>query len=340
MKEQHMLTEGDLLDDNGDVTESGYAYSPLKRYDRTKIKAPKTRIKEWDYFMVTTDDFAVAFTLSDQTYMTLDTIGFMTFGNDASAKTLRHASLLRDSRSYAAPGEAVNHAVKNKKFGITVQTRDDIIHITAQSDNFFGEPLNCYLMLNKEPCDSMVIVTPFSKRGYFYYNQKINCIDAEGMIRIGRKEYPVKRGEAFCCYDCGRGAWTRRNRWYWATCSTVIDGKKVGLNLGYGFGDTSAASENMVFVQGKATKLGDITIKIPVKRGKEDYMGGDWRIEGDGVSLTLKPIVVRSDNINAVFAYTHQNQTFGRLFGTVTAGDDTLEFNGAIAACEVFDNKG
>ncbi len=45
------------------------------------------------------------------------------------------------------------------------------------------------------------------------------------------------------------------------------DGRRFGLNLGYGFGDTSAASENMVFIDGAAHKLHRVDFGIPQKTG-------------------------------------------------------------------------
>jgi hypothetical protein len=49
---QHLMGFGPLLDENGQLNEPGYAFSLVKRYDRSKIKAKKSRIKEWDYYYV------------------------------------------------------------------------------------------------------------------------------------------------------------------------------------------------------------------------------------------------------------------------------------------------
>ena len=50
--EQHLLTEGPLLNEEGNLNEAGYALSLVKKYDRNLIKAGKSRIKEWDYYYV------------------------------------------------------------------------------------------------------------------------------------------------------------------------------------------------------------------------------------------------------------------------------------------------
>ena len=50
---QHEITQPhDLLDANGYLTEAGYAKSLILNYDRSAIKAPGFKIKEWDYYLV------------------------------------------------------------------------------------------------------------------------------------------------------------------------------------------------------------------------------------------------------------------------------------------------
>jgi hypothetical protein len=38
-----------------------------------------------------------------------------------------------------------------------------------------------------------------------------------------------------------------------------------GFNIGYGFGDTSAASENMIFFEGRGHKIGRLSIALDEK---------------------------------------------------------------------------
>ena len=69
--QREIKTAGDLLDDNGELIECGYATSLIKTYDRKKIKARSLRIKEWDYYLIYNDDYGVAFTIDDNSYMGL-----------------------------------------------------------------------------------------------------------------------------------------------------------------------------------------------------------------------------------------------------------------------------
>lgn len=66
-----------------------------------------------------------------------------------------------------------------------------------------------------------------------------------------------------------------------------MNGKAFGFNIGYGFGNTKAATENVLFYDGKAHKLDDITCHIP----SDDYCkpwtitSSDHRFEMDFIPI-------------------------------------------------------
>ncbi len=65
MSRNHEVTENHLLLNNqGELSEPGWSRSLIQKYDRAMIKAPKWRIKEWDYYLVLSQEFAGAFTIS------------------------------------------------------------------------------------------------------------------------------------------------------------------------------------------------------------------------------------------------------------------------------------
>ena len=67
-----------------------------------------------------------------------------------------------------------------------------------------------------------------------------------------------------------------------------------GWNIGYGFGDTSAASENMLFYGGKAHKLSQVRFHIPQREGRDDFLS-PWRFTSDDGRFEMKfvPILDR-----------------------------------------------
>ena len=62
---QHEITKTQkLLDSNGNIAEPGFAKKLFWQYDRADIKAPKIRIKEWDYYYIGNQDYGLCLTLS------------------------------------------------------------------------------------------------------------------------------------------------------------------------------------------------------------------------------------------------------------------------------------
>ena len=87
--QRQIVTPGPLLDGQGHLIETGYATSLLKTYDKTKVAANRLRIKEWDYYCVCTDHFALALTIADNGYMTMDSISLLNFDDNAQVTTSR-----------------------------------------------------------------------------------------------------------------------------------------------------------------------------------------------------------------------------------------------------------
>ena len=53
MSNQFRMTDGPLLDAQGQLIEKGYQTRLSRAYDRRAIRAGTLRIKEWDYYCVT-----------------------------------------------------------------------------------------------------------------------------------------------------------------------------------------------------------------------------------------------------------------------------------------------
>jgi hypothetical protein len=187
-----------------------------------------------------------------------------------------------------------------------------------------GQPIDVHLELTGEPEESMVICTPFAKKGHFYFNQKINCLRAAGTVTIGDEVYDFDPAESFGVLDWGRGVWTYHNTWYWGSASGLVGDVPFGFNIGYGFGDTSQASENMIFYNGKAHKLSRVTFRIPMKDGKEDYMS-PWTFTSDDgrFEMDFQPVLDRAACTSVGVIKSDQHQVFGRFTGTAVLDDGT-----------------
>ena len=196
-------------------------------------------------------------------------------------------------------------------------------------------------LLTEEPEESMVICTPFDKPGCFYFNQKINCMRARGQVRLGEKTYVFDPADSFGVLDWGRGVWTYHNTWYWGSASGQVEGVPFGWNIGYGFGDTSAASENMLFYGGKAHKLSQVRFHIPQREGRDDFLS-PWCFTSDDGRFEMKfvPILDRAACTDVKLIKSDQHQVFGRFTGTATLDDGTvIRVRDMIGFAEKVENK-
>lgn len=322
---QHEITEaGSLLNESGDLREPGFSRRMLLSYDRNAVKAGRLRIKEWDYYIVTDGRYAVALTVDDNSYMGLTSASFLDLTAPAE-RTRSYMSFMPCGKtgfpSSSAEGD-VEYSDKNCKFSFK-KTPEERRLFCELPDFDGGSPLLADFRLSEEPEESMVIATPFSKRGHFYYNQKINCMRAEGTVIYRGREYYFDPAVSMGTLDWGRGVWTYSNTWYWGSGSWRIDGVPFGFNIGYGFGDTSAATENMLFYDGKAHKLSQVSFNIPKNAdGSEDYMS-PWTFTSDDgrFEMDFSPVLDRKSLTSALVILSDQHQVFGRFRGRAVLDD-------------------
>ena len=340
---QKKLSGGSLLDENGELLQAGYATSLIKRYDKTKVKS-RIKLKEWDYYLIYNSRFAVALTVADNGYMGMLSASVIDFENKKE-KTSSVIDLFTLGK-YNMPQSSKRGdvEVKNNQACFSFVHNKEQRHLKVQYLRFDGEKsLDVDIVLHDEPHENMTIATPFKdKPKAFYYNQKIVGFRAEGVVKYGDQTIVFDLTDAVGILDWGRGVWTYKNTWYWSSMAGYVDGHKIGFNLGYGFGDTSSATENMVFYDGYASKLNDVKFEIPKdKKGRNEYLL-PWKItSNDGsVDVSFSPILNRHSDINLLVLRSNQNQVFGKFNGTVRLSDGkVVEIKELLGFAECVYNK-
>lgn len=322
---QRRITQpGPLHDEKGRLAESGYATRLIKTYDRARVAASPLRIKEWDYYCVCSDRYALALTIADNGYMGLDSVSLLDFDAPWEQTVSRMSLLPLGKKMLPASSEKGNVRAAGRGYELTFENDGKTRRLYGHMDAFReGKPLLFDLTLSAPPDDSMVIVTPFpGKPRAFYYNQKINCLRAQGRAEWNGREYLFAPAHSFAVLDWGRGVWTYENTWYWGSASGLAGGVPFGFNIGYGFGDTSAATENMLFYDGRAHKLSRVTFHIPMKDGRADYLS-PWRFDSDDgrFEMDFAPIIDRAARTDFKILCSHQHQVFGRFTGRAVLDD-------------------
>lgn len=334
-----------LLTEQGTLREPGWSRKLCQIYDRNDIKAPAFRIKEWDYYLIMSEKFAVALTVSDDGYIGLQSASLLLFDETPWEHTETVLNFFPMGKlKMPSTSDIGDVSYKDKRLNIKYEKLEHSRRLVCDFRNFCdGKDFHCDITLSQPDMDTLVIATPWKENPKaFYYNQKINCMPASGIVTFDGKEYHFDPSHDFGTLDWGRGVWTYDNTWYWSSGNAVINGKRFGFNLGYGFGDTKAASENIIFYDGKGHKFDDIFFNIPLdKNGSKDYMSpwtftsSDGRFEADFV-----PLLDRAAKIDVKVIVTDQHQVFGKMSGKAILDDDeVIVFKDVLCFAEDVHNK-
>ena len=323
---QHeILSARPLLDKAGNLAEPGFAKKLLPIYRRAQVKASPLRLKEWDYYLVNNGRFALALTVADNGYMGMDSISLLNLeeGWEITTSPMSLLPLGKTGLPETSVRGDTHHAGKNHS--LTFRNPGDGSRTLIAQMKKFGPAGSLYarVELTEEPEESMVICTPFPKPAHFYFNQKINCMRARGEVLYDGRTYTFDPEDSFAVLDWGRGVWTYHNTWYWGSASGAVGGVPFGFNIGYGFGDCSAASENMLFYGGKAHKLSQVRFHIP--GGEKDFLS-PWTFDSDDgrFQMDFVPVLDRASCTDLKLIKSDQHQVFGRFTGTAVLDDGTV----------------
>ena len=321
---QELKGPGKLLDSNGALAQRGWAKQLVLQYDAADIQANRLRIKEWDYYIVLNAEgrYGLATVIADNRYMGLATCTFFDYENGKQVDFLV-PKIFPMGKLGMPPDSAAGDICCSDRHCIlnyTLEPRGRHLYGRYTKSLLHGE-IEFDIFLSQPPMDTMVIATPWAEKATaFYYNQKINCMRAEGYVKIGGKTYNFSPEKDFGTLDWGRGVWTYDNTWYWGSGSALVDGIPFGFNIGCGFGDTSAASENMLFYDGVCHKLDRLHFEIP----KGSYLK-PWRfVTNDGrFDMDFVPVYDNRTHISLGILSQNAHQVFGKLHGKAILDNGT-----------------
>lgn len=342
MKQLRITQPKKLLDEKGHLTEAGYATGLVLDYDRKDIKAAKIRIKEWDYYYFGNDKFGISMTIADNSYMGLASAQVFDFENKTLDTNFAFIPFPMGKMGMPSTSERGDIGYENKKLKILFKHNGNSRYLFFDMPKFKnGKSLRIEATLSDFPKDTMVIATPFAEdKKAFYYNQKINCMKVSGNMQYGERNYDLN--DLLAVLDWGRGVWTYDNTWYWGSLSARLDdGSTFGFNIGYGFGDTTAASENMLFHNGEAHKIDGVDFGIPVIDGKEEYMQ-PWKFSStDGrLEMSFQPVYDNRTDLNAIIIAQDAHQVFGKFSGIAILDDGRkIEFKDCMGFAEKVRNR-
>jgi hypothetical protein len=314
-----------LLGESGELNQVGWARRPLLDCNLEAASfcrfrsLQRFRIKRWDYYGLTTPDFYFSAALAHLGYAGL----VFAYVLDFTTGDFHEETVIRPfgrGIELARNSDKGDSRFDNGRVRVAFRLEGQARRLQLDWPSFRKKQgLAADLtFLHRREHESMTIVIPIGHRR-FYYNRKINCLPAQGWVEMAGRHMVVSAQKCLGNLDWGRGVWDYSSFWVWASASSFQrDGRTLGLNLGYGFGDTSAATENAIILDGRVHKLGDIRFS----HDPEDLMK-PWRMSSPDGRLDLEsvPFKERVARSNLLLVTSTVHQMFGRYSGALVTDE-------------------
>ena len=158
MRNHEVTKRQPLLKADGSLAEPGWAKQLVWEYNRSNIKAPKFRIKEWDYYLVLNDDFAGAFTISDDGYVGLQSVSLLNFKEGwEHTETILNAFPMGKLK-LPATSETGDTVYQDKRLKLEYRVTEGQRRIICEFKDFWqGKPFFCDITLQQPDMDTMVM---------------------------------------------------------------------------------------------------------------------------------------------------------------------------------------
>lgn len=324
--QEKIIEQTDLLDEKGELIQSGWATKLIANYNRENIKVNPYRIKEWDYYEITNPEFSLVLLIYDIGIFGEARIDWIDFGKKSSISKSVDIWNSRGSLNLPKTSETGDLEFNKGEYSMKFSHQDGIRILTFNFPNFdkergFKGEIHIFQDQNME---TMVNIIPFKKKKQFVYAQKINCMNVSGMVKFGDKEFVFsKENHSFACLDWSRGVLPYKTSWKWCSASCEIDGKSFGFNIDYGFGTES--SKNMIFYQGKGYHLDEVKYQWD-----ENDLNKPWKFTSNDnrVNMVLEPVYILSGNLNLILFRHTSHRAYGFFIGKIVLeSGKIIQFN-------------
>lgn len=184
--------------------------------------------------------------------------------------------------------------------------------------------------------EALGVVVPWSDTR-FQYTVKEAAIPATGTVRVDGEEFAIDAGgAAWAVLDHGRGRWPYDVRWNWAAGSGVVDGRRIGVQLGGQWTNGSGSTENALFVDGRLHKISE---ELTWQYDTADYLA-PWRVHGELADLTFTPFYDKISRTALGVISARTDQCFGHWSGWMAADDgEHVRVDGAVGFAEDVHNR-
>ncbi|MFX1574773.1 MAG: DUF2804 domain-containing protein [Promethearchaeota archaeon] len=312
--QNEITAHSDLFNEDGSLVQRGWAKKPILNYNKENIGKGWTRIKEWDHYSILNKQFGLQLTIGDIGYLTQMSYVWLDFENKTREGKGEFKFFTKSKLLPLSSLEDSFIEFPSKKFNAIIEKKGRKRILTIDDKTFKDKGFQGTIELDDKPeWDNTVVVTGYNENpGQFYYNHKINMMPAKGAIKIADKSYQFDPETSFGLMDWGRGIWPYKTHWLWGSASGIVNGVPVAFNIGYGFGDLSTHTENIIFYDGKAHKIDEVEFHHENRDPKKPWT---FTSNDNRFNMILNPIIPHKEKINMGLIYLNSSLLHGLYTG-------------------------
>lgn len=329
-----ITSKTELLNSNGELNVKGYAKKMDFIYNRICVRSFPLKLKEWNFYQFLFDHYSLQFTLGHISYIGQVAVTLIDLKtgekwnfNNTKPFFIPELDLNPENQSFC------EYHGKQCDLVFKVTPKERVLELEASNKQYRNIKV-AVSIANDINNEKLVIATPFEKPNQFYLNYKENYYNVTGFACFDDQEFYFKNATGLL--DWGRGVWPYSHEWYWGSLSSHIDGIPFGFNIGWGFGDTSNATENIYFYNKKGYKLGNIIAEWD----QNDLMKTQHIRDTEGsFDCTFTPFFNNHTANKYVIVDTKCDQVYGYFSGSIETEDGRKEFKNVVAFIEHAVNK-
>lgn len=312
-----------LLDADGGLAAWGWARRPLMTFDREAVpESSRPRYKEWDFYCITSPDGYLELTLANISWAVLASVNFVDYRTKETSSNLHFGHHVDELILPPDPYGSASYDKNGRRvaFGYAQDART--LEFDFPETFLVGPRMRGRIQIQDDPQhQQLATAMPFDAPGSFFYTNKMVAMPASGTIEVADKSYAFDSSRSFAVLDWGRGVWPHEFEWGWAVAAGMVDGKRLGFNIGFGDEDNSRASGNSVVFDGILHKLGTINWTW----AKDDVMQ-PWHFKSeDGrFDVVLGPFFDQSGTLDLGEYYAKLGKVHGTASGRIVLDDGAV----------------
>jgi Protein of unknown function (DUF2804). len=322
-----------LTDARGNLNRAAVGYTRAQVHDTSGVtRRAWGRNKRWEYWSVIGPRFLVSITVSAVDYAGVQEVWVF---DRESGRQWHGSAIMPFARGVELPGSLGGGParVATKNLSATVEpVGGGAWRLTARIPGVEVD------LLATPPAGSeaLGVVVPWSSTR-FQYTVKAVAIPTTGTVRLDGAGHAIDAGgPAWGVLDHGRGRWPYDVRWNWAAGSGVVDGRRVGIQLGAQWTAGTGATENALFVDGRLHKISE---ELAFDYDTTDYLK-PWHVRGERADLVLTPFHDKVSRTALGVISTRTDQCFGHWTGWMaTDAGERVRVDGAVGFAEDVHNR-